>query len=104
MAAAGDSMLGVYVSVPFCRAKCSFCNFASDVGSAASIEAYVERLCEEIVASGARSSALEAALPRHVDTIYFGGGTPSLLDPSQLRRIFNALRAQFEIARDAEIT
>jgi oxygen-independent coproporphyrinogen-3 oxidase len=104
MAAADDSMLGVYVSVPFCRAKCSFCNFASGVGTAASIEAYIERLCAEIAASGTRASALQAELPRRVDTVYFGGGTPSLLLPSQLKRIFASLRGQFEMASDAEIT
>jgi oxygen-independent coproporphyrinogen-3 oxidase len=104
MAATGDSMLGVYVSVPFCRAKCSFCNFASGVGTAASIEAYVERLCSEIGACGVRAGSLQAELPRRVDSVYLGGGTPSLLEADQLRRIFSALRAEFEISREAEIT
>ncbi len=98
------STLGVYVSVPFCRAKCSFCNFASGVSSANAIEDYVKRLCAEIAA--AREKEVQGALefPQQIDTLYFGGGTPSLLEPAQLRRIFAALRDSFAIAENAEIT
>ena len=97
--------LGVYVSVPFCRAKCSFCNFASGVGKAGEIEAYVARLCAEIRASAAATAErLGARLPRAVDTVYFGGGTPSLLSPRQLQQIFATLRRSFDLAADAEIT
>jgi oxygen-independent coproporphyrinogen-3 oxidase len=96
--------LGVYVSVPFCRAKCSFCNFASGVATADRVSEYVRGLCEEIDRAGSRAASLEAILPRVVDTIYFGGGTPSLLEPMQLREIFGALRRQFTVERDAEIT
>jgi oxygen-independent coproporphyrinogen III oxidase len=98
------SALGVYVSVPFCRAKCSFCNFASGVSSPAAIEAYVTKLCQEIAAAPLTAARLHANLPPIVDTLYFGGGTPSLLDPTQLRRIFTALRQTFEITPGAEIT
>ena len=96
--------LGIYISVPFCRAKCSFCNFASGVSSPATIDRYVGMLCEEIDAAGLTAERLEADLPRSVNSIYFGGGTPSLLAPSQLRTIFAALRRNFEVAGDAEIT
>jgi oxygen-independent coproporphyrinogen-3 oxidase len=96
--------LGVYVSVPFCRAKCSFCNFASGVGSAAEIERYVGRLCAEIAGAEERAVGLGAELPRGVDTVYFGGGTPSLLTPGQMGRIFGALRGVFAVDGDAEIT
>jgi oxygen-independent coproporphyrinogen-3 oxidase len=96
--------LGIYVSVPFCRAKCSFCNFASGVSSPAAIEAYVTKLCAEIDSASATAAHLNAHLPRTVDTLYFGGGTPSLLEPAQLRRIFAALHQNFDIASDAEIT
>jgi oxygen-independent coproporphyrinogen-3 oxidase len=96
--------LGVYVSVPFCRAKCSFCNFASGVSAPPALEAYVAKLCQEIAAAPQIAARLLAHLPRTVDTIYFGGGTPSLLEPEQLRRIFTALRQTFEITSDAEIT
>jgi len=98
------SALGVYVSVPFCRAKCSFCNFASGVSSPAVIEAYVTELCHEITAATATAERLQADLPHTVDTVYFGGGTPSLLEPAQLRRIFTALRQAFQITAGAEIT
>lgn len=96
--------LGVYVSVPFCRAKCSFCNFASGVSSAERVAGYVRRLCSEIEAAGERAAELGAELPGLVDSVYFGGGTPSLLEPEQLRAIFAALRRRFVIEADAEIT
>ena len=92
------------MSVPFCRAKCSFCNFASGVGKAAEIETYVARLCEEIDAASATAARLDAKLPRAVDTVYFGGGTPSLLTPAQVQRVFEALRRNFDVSADAEIT
>jgi oxygen-independent coproporphyrinogen-3 oxidase len=99
-----DAALGIYVSVPFCRAKCSFCNFASGVSSPAIIEAYVTKLCQEIAAVSLAAARLHANLPLTVDTLYFGGGTPSLLAPEQLRRIFTALRQSFQITPGAEIT
>ncbi len=99
-----DSSLGVYVSVPFCRAKCSFCNFASGVSSPAAIDSYVSTLCAEIDAAAATAARLGANLPRTVDSLYFGGGTPSLLEPEQLRRIFAALHRNFFVTPDAEIT
>ena|SRR6185312_7276265 len=98
------SPLGVYISVPFCRAKCSFCNFASGVASEKRIAAYVEMLCAEIDAAPAIAAGLGAELPRVVDTVYFGGGTPSLLAPVQMRAIFAALRRSFAVRDDAEIT
>ncbi len=96
--------LGVYISVPFCRAKCSFCNFASGVSSAEAIEQYLALLCAEI--RNARRSAARwgIALGEAVDTVYFGGGTPSLLEPAQLEAIFNALRSEFRIEDAAETT
>ncbi|MGA8939975.1 MAG: coproporphyrinogen-III oxidase family protein, partial [Acidobacteriaceae bacterium] len=84
--------------------KCSFCNFASGVSSPSTIESYVDQLCREIDSSSAAAAALDADLPRLVDTIYFGGGTPSLLDPTQLQRIFAALHRNFTVAPTAEIT
>jgi len=99
-----ESALGIYISVPFCRAKCSFCNFASGVSSPAAIEAYVTKLCHEITSAPLTAAHLHANLPRTVDTLYFGGGTPSLLEPAQLRRIFTALRENFQITPGAEIT
>jgi oxygen-independent coproporphyrinogen-3 oxidase len=98
------SPLGVYISVPFCRAKCSFCNFASGVSSPQKIEAYVETLCAEIDAAPMIAARLEAQLPPVVDTVYLGGGTPSLLAPVQMQAIFAALQRSFDLKADAEIT
>jgi oxygen-independent coproporphyrinogen III oxidase len=95
---------GIYISVPFCKAKCSFCNFASGVFGADRMQGYVERLCEEIDNARAVAERLGARLPRAVDTLYFGGGTPSLLSASQFGCIFERLRGEFELASDAEIT
>lgn len=96
--------LGIYVSVPFCRAKCSYCNFASGVFAEARMQVYVDRLCAEIADAPARAVAMQATLPQRVESIFFGGGTPSLLAPQQLRQTFLAIRNQFEVAADAEIT
>lgn len=96
--------LGAYISVPFCKAKCSFCNFASGVGSSERMEAYVRALCEEIAAAPQIAARAGGLLPRAVDTVYFGGGTPSLLAPGQLQRIFSVLRQVFDVDKKAEIT
>ncbi len=95
---------GIYISVPFCKAKCTFCNFASGVFAAERMQRYVDRVCDEI--GGARATAAKAGaeLPERVDTVYFGGGTPSLLEATQFRQIFERLRGEFDLADDAEIT
>src|SRR6266478_6613095 len=104
--------LGLYISVPFCRTKCSYCNFASDVFSKSAYENYVARLLEDIANSRRLASELGCALgfthgftqDDAADSIYLGGGTPSLLDAPQLLRIFAAVREQFAVTPDAEIT
>ncbi|HEX7424762.1 MAG TPA: radical SAM family heme chaperone HemW [Terriglobales bacterium] len=100
--------LGLYISVPFCRTKCSYCNFASDVFSKSAYENYVARLLEDIANSCQLASELGCAfgctLEETADSIYLGGGTPSILDAAQLLRIFAAVRRQFAIAPNAEIT
>jgi oxygen-independent coproporphyrinogen III oxidase len=100
--------LGLYLSVPFCKTKCSYCNFASDVFSKSAYENYVARLLEDIGNSRRLAAHLGcdpgSSVEDIADSIYLGGGTPSLLDASQLRRIFSALRAQFALTSDAEIT
>jgi oxygen-independent coproporphyrinogen-3 oxidase len=90
--------LGLYVSIPFCRTKCSFCNFASGVFSRARYQEYTERVCGEI-ARGRELTAEPVA-----DSIYFGGGTPTVLDTTQLEQIFGAIRDNFEILPETEIT
>jgi oxygen-independent coproporphyrinogen III oxidase len=96
--------VGVYISVPFCKAKCTFCNFASGAFGAERMEQYVDRLCEEIDGTRVAADAMTAFLPRAVDTVYFGGGTPSLLSAQQFRRIFEHLHGEFDVAEGAEIT
>ena len=96
--------LGIYISVPFCRTKCSFCNFASGVFSSGMFDRYVEQVCAEIAAAERIVRDLGAKFERRVDSIYLGGGTPSVLAPGQLERLFCAVRDNFEVDRDAEIT
>ena len=96
--------LGIYVSIPFCRAKCSYCNFASEVYGADRMAAYVEKLTAEIREVPERVAAWGSDLPAHVDSIYFGGGTPSLLSINQLKEIVNAIREVFFVEDSAEIT
>jgi putative oxygen-independent coproporphyrinogen III oxidase len=96
--------VGVYISVPFCKAKCTFCNFASGVFGAERMQHYVDCLCTEIRSSRESANRIAASLPDAVDTIYFGGGTPSLLSAQQFQQIFRHLREEFEIAPAAEIT
>lgn len=96
--------LGVYISVPFCRTKCSYCNFASDVFSRAVFERYVDRVCADIANAPQRAEEMGAQIDREVDSIYLGGGTPTVLESGQLRRIFDAVRQQFSVSSDVEIT
>lgn len=96
--------LGIYISVPFCRTKCSYCNFASDVFSKAGFDRYVERVCSDIANAERLVQEAGGTFERAVDSIYLGGGTPTVLDKNQLKRIFDAVRAQFSIAAGAEIT
>jgi oxygen-independent coproporphyrinogen-3 oxidase len=96
--------VGIYISVPFCKAKCTFCNFASGVFGTERMQQYVDRLCDEVQGSRDAAQNIAASLPRTVDTLYFGGGTPSLLSANQFRQIFQHLRGEFDLAKDAEIT
>jgi oxygen-independent coproporphyrinogen-3 oxidase len=96
--------LGIYVSIPFCRSKCTYCNFASGVYPASDHERYVDRVIEEMRASGGWAVALGAELTRTVDTVFLGGGTPSLLEPELIARLFGAMRSEFVLSADAEIT
>src|SRR5215470_11264700 len=97
-------LLGIYISVPFCRSKCTYCNFASGVFSAAQMGRYVERLCDDIISSRAMAAQHGAIVAGSVDSVYLGGGTPSLLPPAELTRLFDALARALDIAAGAEIT
>lgn len=96
--------LGVYLSVPFCRSKCTFCNFASGVFPAAWHERYVSRIEDDLIGLRAQAKRWNAALTNTVDSIYLGGGTPTLLAPALLRRLFVDLRREFAVMPTAEIT
>jgi putative oxygen-independent coproporphyrinogen III oxidase len=96
--------LGIYISVPFCRSKCTYCNFASGVFSASQMERYVERIGEDVAVCPAFALSHGAQTPDVCDSIYLGGGTPSLLQPIQLKKLFFILRNAFALTPDAEIT
>jgi oxygen-independent coproporphyrinogen-3 oxidase len=104
MVASDGDALGLYISVPFCRSKCTYCNFASGVYPASEHARYVDRLVADISASPAWAERMGVLLPRRVDTVYLGGGTPSLLAPELVTRLFAALRSGFDLQPDAEIT
>lgn len=104
VSAVGLNSLGVYVAVPFCRAKCSFCNFASDAFAASRMDAYVDRLRREMDDLRTFVDRRGLVAPGAADTVYFGGGTPSLLPAELLRRVFDGLRGAWPIAEGAEIT
>jgi oxygen-independent coproporphyrinogen-3 oxidase len=99
-----DNSLGLYFSIPFCRSKCTYCNFASGVFPASDHVRYVDRLIADLIAAPKWAESLQVELSREVDTIYFGGGTPVLLAPELFTRIFAAVREKFAVDRDAEIT
>lgn len=90
------SQAGLYIHIPFCRSRCSYCDFATGLYQTEIAERYVRALVAEI-----DGSALAGA---RVDTIYFGGGTPSLLDPSQLDRILSVVHNRFDVDAASEIT
>lgn len=92
--------LGLYLAVPFCRSKCSFCNFASQVHPAHAVEEYCTLLARELDLAAAADGLTGATL----DTVYWGGGTPTLLPPSGVAAVNAALRRNFRVAPDAEHT
>jgi oxygen-independent coproporphyrinogen-3 oxidase len=82
--------LGLYIQVPFCQTKCTYCNFHTGVVSRDRYQPYANAVCRELAG---------VAEPRYLsaDTVYFGGGTPSLLDPAALAKILDALRANYSL-------
>src|SRR5437870_2122219 len=89
---------GIYIHIPFCRSRCSYCDFATGMYESAIAGRYVGALCSEI------KNWREVDKPSVVDTIYFGGGTPSLLAASQIESIASAVRGRFEVTEGAEVT
>jgi oxygen-independent coproporphyrinogen-3 oxidase len=91
-------MLGLYLHIPFCAAICNYCNFNRGLFDAALKQRYVDALIREIEAPRPAGSMGAA------DTIFFGGGTPSLLSADDVSRIIGACRSAFAVAPDAEVT
>lgn len=89
---------GIYIHVPFCRSRCSYCDFATGAFEAALAETYVGALAREIETFECVGATDD------VDTLYFGGGTPSLLTPAQVTRVLEAVRARFRVEARAEVT
>lgn len=84
---------GLYFHIPFCKSKCPYCDFYSVKFDEASAQQYVQEICDEI-----------KQYQGIFDTVYFGGGTPSILPPELIGKILDCARAQFEFSDDAEIT
>jgi oxygen-independent coproporphyrinogen-3 oxidase len=90
--------LGLYLHVPFCSSICNYCNFNRGLFESGLKDRYVVALEQEIRAlTGPHSGA-------RADTIFFGGGTPSLLEPAEIGRLIRACRESFDVAADAEVT
>jgi oxygen-independent coproporphyrinogen-3 oxidase len=90
------TLAGLYIHIPFCRSRCSYCDFATGIYQSELSDRYVRAVVDEIASShnaGAR-----------VDTVYFGGGTPSLLTPSQLDQVLSVVHRQFDVDGEAEVT
>ncbi|HEV2314208.1 MAG TPA: radical SAM family heme chaperone HemW [Candidatus Acidoferrales bacterium] len=93
---ASAKTLGIYVQVPFCQTKCTYCNFHTGVVVRSLYRPYVDAVCREI----AQSRALRDVI---VDTVYLGGGTPSLLEPTDLARIMDSISLNYSCALE-EVT
>src|ERR1700757_3002410 len=96
--------LGLYVSVPFCKSKCTYCNFASGVFPSTYFEQYIARLEQDLSSIREKAQHWNAILPGVIDTLYLGGGTPSLLPPDLIARLLSAIRREFAMLPTAEIT
>ncbi|MBQ3483143.1 MAG: radical SAM family heme chaperone HemW [Clostridia bacterium] len=93
-----DGTLGLYLHIPFCVQKCRYCDFYSAPADDAARAAYVAALAAHLRA------AAPAARDRVIDTVYFGGGTPTLLTGAQFATVMDTVRAHYDLAPDAEIT
>src|SRR5271163_2629133 len=95
--------LGIYVQVPFCQTKCTYCNFHTGVVSSARFAPYVDAVCREIrehaaLFERAGATVSQALSTLTVDSVYIGGGTPSLLDPAHIASLLGAMRETFAVS------
>lgn len=94
----GKPTLGLYIHIPFCKAKCAYCDFYSLAHSEEKMDAYTAALLRHLEEVAPRAAGMQ------VDTVYFGGGTPSYLGAARLCRILQTVLRRYDVARDAEIT
>lgn len=90
--------ISIYVHIPMCVKKCAYCDFTSYCGRMNQRDAYTEAVCREMREQAAFFGA------RRVNTVFFGGGTPTLMTGAQMERMMDTLRACFDLAADAEVT
>ncbi len=95
-------MLGIYIHIPFCKSKCPYCDFYSYRCKDEEMKAYVDALIDEISTLSRASEFVEE--PFKADTLYLGGGTPSILSGEELYRIITTAKEKFKISNNAEIT
>lgn len=107
LAGLGTRPFGIYVHVPFCATRCGYCDFntytAGELGTSASPASWHEALRGELSLAARRFAAAPAGIPE-VETVFVGGGTPSLLGGDGLATVLDAIRAEFTLAADAEVT
>lgn len=96
--------MGIYIHIPFCVKKCNYCDFLSFPGTDALQSQYIEALLKEIRAYAGLYGSKGLISVANIDTIFIGGGTPSLLPPLYIHRILTEIYANFNVAKDAEIT
>lgn len=89
--------IGLYLHIPFCKSKCSYCDFYSGVAGEAEYDFYTSKLIEKIAYWGSRTD-------KAVSSVYFGGGTPSILGTERLCRVMHAVKQSFDVNNEAEIT
>lgn len=94
----GKPTLGLYIHIPFCKAKCAYCDFYSLAHSEEKMDAYMAALLRHLEEVAPRAAGMQ------VDTVYFGGGTPSYLGAARLCRILQTVLRRYGVTRDAEIT
>ena len=91
-------MAGIYIHIPFCKQQCSYCDFHFSTTFEAYRKEMIDAICDEL---NSRAEYLEK---RTIETIYFGGGTPSLLNEAELRQIFSTINKRFELSDELEVT
>ncbi|MDR2183358.1 MAG: radical SAM protein, partial [Clostridiales bacterium] len=90
--------LSIYIHIPFCRSRCIYCDFLSFCGKDDMIAPYVDALCADIAAAAPEFANYKAV------SVFFGGGTPTVLAASQLGRIFDAVAHNYPLAEDVSVT